>query len=269
VLTDSSRLRAALSSVLAAEPSSALVALDFDGTLAPISPHPDDARPLPGAHQLLRDVRATGAALAIVTGRSIASLLRVSGFADVPGLVVYGMHGVERWENGRLRAPVTPPGIDELRRSLPKIVASVAADPAVWIEDKELSLVVHTRLTADPDRLVELLRAPVAEATAAAGLEMRPGKEVLEICIPGTDKGTALRELIGEETAAVFYAGDDVGDVAALREVTAWSDRSGRPKLTVAIDPAGTGPLAGLTDLTVQDPQEMLLLLRQIIAIKA
>src|SRR5450631_3192573 len=175
---------------------SALVALDFDGTLAPISPHPDDARPLADAHQILRDVRATGAALAVVTGRSVASLLRVSGFDDVPGIVIYGLHGVERWEDGQLRAPSPPAGLLELRLSLPGLPASVADDGAIWIEDKNLALVIHTRLTADPDRLFETLRAPVTEAAAAAGLETRPGKEVLEICIPGTDKGTAIRELI-------------------------------------------------------------------------
>jgi trehalose 6-phosphate phosphatase len=257
VLTDLSPLRAAL--------PAALVALDFDGTLAPISPHPDDARPVAGVGQVLRDVRATGAAVAIVSGRSVASLLRISGLDAVPGIVIYGLHGVERWENGELRTPATPAGIDELRVRLPKIVASAADDAAVWIEDKELSLVVHTRLTADPDRLVEVLRAPVTEAAAAAGLEVRPGKEVLEICIPGTDKGTAIRELIGDETAAVLYAGDDVGDLPAIREVTAWSARSGRPKLAVAISPAGTGPLAALADVTVPDPQRLLSLLRQII----
>jgi trehalose 6-phosphate phosphatase len=261
VLTDLSPLRAVL--------SSALIALDFDGTLAPISPHPDDARPVPGVHQVLRDVRATGAALAVVTGRSVASLLRVSGFDAVPGIVIYGLHGVERWENGRLRAPATPPGIDELRQSLPKIVASVAVDPAIWIEDKELSLVVHTRLTAEPDRWADVLRAPVTEAAVAAGLEVRPGKEVLEICIPGTDKGTATRELIGDETAAVFYAGDDVGDVPAIREVNTWSGRTGRPKLAVAVSPAGMGPLKGLADVTVPDPHSLILLLRQVIGDEA
>jgi trehalose-phosphatase len=70
--------------------SSALVALDFDGTLAPISPHPDDARPLAGVHQVLCDIRATGAALAVISGRSIASLLRISTLAAVPGIVIYG-----------------------------------------------------------------------------------------------------------------------------------------------------------------------------------
>ena len=261
MLTDLSPLRAAL--------PSALVALDFDGTLAPISPHPDDARPVAGVHQVLRAVRATGAAVAIVSGRSVASLLRVSGLEVVPGIVIYGLHGVERWENGCLRAPATPAGIDELRVSLPKIVASTAHDAAVWIEDKELSLVVHTRLTAEPDRLVEVLHAPVAEAAAAAGLEARPGKEVLEICIPGIDKGTAIRELIRDETAAVFYAGDDVGDLPAVREVNAWSGRYGRPKLAVAISPAGMGPLAGLADVTVPDPHSLIVLLRQIIGDEA
>ena len=256
MLTDLRPLRLAL--------SSALVALDFDGTLAPISPHPDDARPLPGVLEVLRDVRATGAALAIVTGRSVATLLRVSGFGAVPGIVIYGLHGVERWENGQLRAPATPAGIGELRLSLPKIVASVADDPAVWIEDKELSLVVHTRLTSEPDRLAAALRDPVTEAAAAAGLEVRPGKEVLEIVIPGIDKGTAIRELIGAGTSAVLYAGDDVGDLPAFREVNGWSARSGRPKLAVAVSPAGPGPLGGLVDVTVPDPDGLIALLRQI-----
>jgi trehalose 6-phosphate phosphatase len=105
VITDLHPLRAAL--------SSALVALDFDGTLAPISPHPDDACPLAGAHQILCDVRATGATLAVVTGRTVASLLRVSGFGTVPGIVIYGTHGAERWHEGELRTPAIPPGLRE------------------------------------------------------------------------------------------------------------------------------------------------------------
>ena len=244
---------------------SALVALDFDGTLAPLAPHPDDARPLAGAHRLLCDIRATGAALAVVTGRSVASLLRVSSFGAVPGIVIYGTHGAERWEDGQLRAPAPPAGLGELRRSLPALVSSVTRDSAIWIEDKALSLVIHARLTAEPDRLLDALRAPVADACAAAGLEVRPGREVLEICLPGTDKGTAMRELIGAGTAAVLYAGDDVGDQPAHREVRAWSARSGRPALSVAIGPSRTGPLAELTDVAVPDPDGLILLLRQII----
>ena len=237
-----------------------LVALDFDGTLAPISPRPGDARPLDGVHQILRAVRATGATLAVVTGRSVASLLRVSGFGAVPGIVVYGIHGAERWQAGALRTAAAPPGLDELRVSLPRLLAGIGPD--LWLEDKSLSLVVHARLTADPDRALEMLRAPVGQAAAAAGLAVRPGKEVLEICIPGIDKGTAIRELVRDDTAAAFYAGDDLGDLPAIREVNAWAERSGRPSLTVGV---GRGPAAGPADVTVPDPQGLLALLRQIL----
>jgi trehalose 6-phosphate phosphatase len=255
LLTDLNPLRAAL--------SRALVALDFDGTLAPIALHPGDARPLPGVHQLLRDVRATGANLAVVTGRSVASLLRVSSFGTVPGIVIYGTHGAERWQAGELRTPAPPPGLHGLRLSLPKLCS--AHDPDIWVEDKGLSLVIHTRLTAEPDRWLEMLHAPVGKLAATAGLGVRPGKEVLEICIPGIDKGTALRELLCDDTAAAFYAGDDLGDLPAIAEVTAWAERSGRPSLTVGVSPGGTGPVAERADVTVPDPQSLVSLLRQII----
>jgi len=204
----------ALRPLQAALPS-VLVALDFDGTLTPISPHPDDTRPLPGTHQILQDLGATGATLAVVTGRTVASLLSASGFSTVPGIIIYGIHGAERWQDGELRAASPPPGLLDLRLKLPDLLPRLAHDPAIWIEDKGLSLVIHTRLTAEPDRMLEILHDPVTEAAEAAGLGVRPGKEVLEICIPGIDKGTAIRELISHDTAAAFYAGDDLGDLPA------------------------------------------------------
>ena len=243
--------------------SSGLVALDFDGTLAPISPRPGDARPLAGTGQLLRDVRATGATLAIVTGRTVGSLLRVSGFGAIPGIVIYGTHGAQRWQAGNLRAAAAPAGLDELRESLPGLLAS--AGPDLWLEDKGLSLVIHARLTAEPERVLEILRAPVGEAAAAAGLGVRPGKEVLEICLPGLDKGTAIRELLGGDPAAALYAGDDLGDLPAIGEVNAWARRTGRPALTVGVSPRGQGPVAERAGVTVPGPQGLMTLLRQIL----
>jgi trehalose 6-phosphate phosphatase len=255
VTVDLAALRAAL--------SSGLVALDFDGTLAPISPLPRDARPLGGVGQLLREVRATGATLAVVTGRTVASLLRVSGFDAIPGIVIYGTHGAQRWQAGHLRAPAPPAGLGELRVSLPGLLASMGPD--LWLEDKGLSLVIHARLTADPDHVLEILRTPVSEAAAAAGLGVRPGKEVLEICIPGLDKGAAIHELLSDDPAAACYAGDDLGDLPAIGAVNAWAERTGRPALTVAVSASGGGPVAGQAGLTVPDPQALLSLLRQIL----
>ncbi len=241
-------------------PPRSLVALDFDGTLAPIMPHPEDARPVPGTDRMLRAVRATGATLAVVSGRSVASLLQVSGFGAIPGIVIYGTHGAERWEAGVLRTAPAPPGLEELRGRLPGLVAGLVREPDLWIEDKNLSLVVHARLTAAPERVLERLREPVESAAAGVGLGVRPGREVLEICVPGIDKGTALRELLDGDPAAVFYAGDDVGDLDAVAEVRAWARRSGRPGYTVAVGPPG-GPLAGVADVTVPDPPGLLALM--------
>jgi trehalose 6-phosphate phosphatase len=252
-----------LTSLRAALPS-ALVALDFDGSLCPLELHPDDARPLPDAVGLLRELRATGATVAVVTGRNVASLLRLSGFADIPGLIVYGTHGAERWEAGELRVPEVPPGLDGLRQDLPALLAGLTQEPDLWIEDKELSLVVHARLTPDPDAVLGKLAAPVREAAAAAGLGVRPGKEVLEVCIPGIDKGTAIRELLVPRTSAALYAGDDLGDLPAFAEVNAWAQRTGRPSLTIGVGPSGEGPIAGTTDVTVPDPQHLIVLLRQL-----
>jgi trehalose 6-phosphate phosphatase len=50
-----------------------------------------------------------------------------------------------------------------------------------------------------------------------------PGRYVLELRPPGTDKGVALRALVAEAGArSVVFLGDDLGDlpaVAALREL--------------------------------------------------
>ena len=69
--------------------------------------------------------------------------------------------------------------------------------------------------------MLGILHDPVTEIAAAPGLGVRPGREVLEICIPGINKGTAIRELISHDTAAALYAGDDLGDLHAIKEVNA------------------------------------------------
>ena len=176
-------------------------------------------------------------------------------------------YGAERWHAGHLRAPAPPAGLDELRVSLPGLLTSIGPD--LWLEDKGLSLVIHARLTADPDRALEILRTPVGEAAAAAGLGVRPGKEVLEICIPGVDKGAAIQELLSGDPAAACYAGDDLGDLPAIGAVNAWAERTGRPALTVAVSASGEGPVAGQAGVTVPDPRALLALLRQILAIPA
>ncbi|MBN9619387.1 MAG: trehalose-phosphatase, partial [Actinobacteria bacterium] len=126
----------------------ALIATDFDGTLAPLVPDPEASRPVPGAVDALVALAGKGARIAVVTGREAAVAVRLGGLDAVPGIVVAGLYGVQTWSAGILHSPESPPVVDALRARLPE--ALDGADPDVWIEDKGLSLVVHARRAADP-----------------------------------------------------------------------------------------------------------------------
>src|SRR4051812_48828300 len=89
-----------LSSLLAA-PGQAVLALDFDGTLAPIVADPELARAHPRAVPTLARLAPYLGGLAIITGRPAQVAVDFGGFAGVPelaGLVVLGGYGLERWD---------------------------------------------------------------------------------------------------------------------------------------------------------------------------
>lgn len=210
---------------LLADPGHAVVALDFDGTLAPIVLNPEDARAHPGAVPAIVRLAPLVGSVAVVTGRPAELAVRYGGFADVPGLehlVVLGHYGAERWDaaSGEVRAPAEHPGVTALRAELPVILDRLGAQPGTAIEDKGRSLAVHTRRTADPKAALDSLDAPLRALAAERGLIAEPGRLVLELRPPGMDKGVALSEHLREVGAGpVVYCGDDLGDLAAFDAV--------------------------------------------------
>ena len=260
---------ARLVSDLRADLPHTLIALDFDGTLAPIVPDPADSRPLSGTVEALGDLAGRGARLAVITGRDAATLLSLSGFASVPGLVVLGLYGAEEWHDGHMSTPDTPTAMLALQQRLPELVDRVATDPKVWIEDKRLSLVVHGRLSTDPEGALDPLREPVRELAADLDLELHPGKGVLELRLPGFDKGAALDRLVARyEPAAVLYVGDDLGDVPALAATRALRVPPPEgPGLRAWAVASGTGDapppdeVRELADLVLPGPHEVVELL--------
>jgi trehalose 6-phosphate phosphatase len=203
---------------LLADPSAALVALDFDGTLAPIVARPDDARPAVGALDVLRQLTDVVGTVAVVSGRPALEVVRVGGLDSVPRLRVLGHYGLQSWQGGTLRTPEPVPGIERARQRLTELLAGAAE--GVRVEDKEHSVAVHTRQTAAPQATLDDLTPALWEIAEEAGLEAVAGKYVLELRPPGVDKGTALRGLIGDVGAeTVIYVGDDLGDLPAFRVV--------------------------------------------------
>ena len=223
------------------------MALDFDGTLAPIVDDPTTSAPVPGVIDTLVRLADGGNRVAIVTGRDALTVLRLGGLERIPGLVVSGLHGAETWRDGHLATRDEPAGIAALRELLPPRLPD-----KVWLEDKRLSLVVHTRLTADPDQALIDLDEWLPALVADHGLEVLPGKMVAEIRQAGFSKATALTELLTANTTAALYAGDDLGDLPAVDAVATWGARHDRPSLTVTV--GDTAAMTAATDLTVAEP---------------
>jgi trehalose-phosphatase len=196
-----------------------LVALDLDGTLAPLRDDPMTSRVAPGGEAVLaRLAAARGVHLALVSGRAMGQLPQL---VDLPvGTLLVGSHGAER-------ARVTATGLDRevvaLSDEQADAIAALGGRAAaiargrdgVWVETKPAAVVVHTRLAA-PD----VAEAATGEALAlarAAGIRALHGKNVVELPVLEADKGAAIVALRAEVgAAATCYAGDDVTDEHAF-----------------------------------------------------
>jgi trehalose 6-phosphate phosphatase len=239
---------------IAADPARALLATDYDGTLAPIVDDPAAALAAPGAAAALARLASRLGTVAIITGRTATDAVSLGGLAGVPGLIVLGHYGAQRWQAGVLSALPVPPGVQAVREALPGLLAEVAAPAGTTVEDKGTSLAVHTRRTADPAAALALLREPLARLADSAGLTLEPGRLVLELRPAGMDKGAALRALAEERGAgSAAFCGDDLGDLtafAAIRQLRA----EGVPGCAVASESAETPRVAAAADLVVGGP---------------
>jgi len=194
-----------------------LVALDFDGTLAPEVDDPEQARALPEARDAVLRLHALpGTRVALVSGRALGSLIHVSRLPD--DVLLVGSHGIEL----RLDDPDAHLALDAAERARVEVLRGVldrVADAIddVWLEAKPAGFALHTRLaTHENSRLAHLVA--LREATSELDdLTIREGKNVLEFAVRSTTKGEAiehLRQYTGAD--AVLYAGDDVTDEDAF-----------------------------------------------------
>jgi trehalose 6-phosphate phosphatase len=258
VRTDAGRAGLA---ALRAAPERALVALDYDGTLAPVVDRPEDAVPAEGAVAALHALGARGVRVALVTGRPADVVVRLGGLEGVPGLVVQGQYGAQRWEAGRLTSPPELPGVAGLRERLPALLAPHGAD----LEDKGLSLVVHVRRAPDPAAALTALQPSLEELAAGAGLEAHPGRLVVELRPPGHDKAGALRALAEPAPSAVLFAGDDVGDLAGFDAVEALRAEGVPGLLVCSASDEGPAELAARADVVVAGPAGVVALLASLL----
>ncbi|MEW2579827.1 trehalose-phosphatase [Streptomyces syringium] len=257
---------------LLARPGRAVVALDFDGTLADIVPDPEQARAHPGAVPALARLAPGLGSIAVVTGRPAGVAVRYGGFAGVPGLehlVVLGHYGAERWDavTGTVHAPAPHPGVAAVQAELPGVLDRSGGWRGTWVETAHIenkggrAIAVHTRRAPDPQAAFDALRGPLEELAERNGLILEPGRMVLELRPPGMDKGVALAEYLQEvDASAVLYAGDDLGDLAAFAAVEKLRSE-GLPGTLVCSGSSEVAELAERADLVVDGPSGVVELL--------
>ena len=205
---------AALTSALAklAKVPTLLVALDFDGVLAPIVQDPATSRPLPGSAAAvhgLADLPDT--TVAMLSGRALRDLRTVSGFAAPIRLV--GSHGGE-FDDGALELTDAQGALkEELDAAVRGIVDG---EPGVRLEGKPAGVVVHVRGAdeAVAERVLDAVRSGPARLP---GVESTEGKAVLEMAVLKVSKGSAIDTLRAQlRVDAVLFVGDDVTDETAF-----------------------------------------------------
>jgi trehalose-phosphatase len=189
-----------------------LVASDYDGVLAPIVTDPARAFALPEAMAAVRGLAALpGTTVALVSGRARRDLAALAG--TPPAVRLVGSHGSELADGIRL-APAQAELRERLAATLPELLQDY---PGTWLESKPTSLVLHTRTAASPE-VGAAARAVVRSGPGSwPGVHLTDGKEIVELAVVATHKGTAVAALREESAAdAVLFLGDDVTDENAF-----------------------------------------------------
>jgi trehalose-phosphatase len=206
-----------------------LVALDFDGTLAPIVEDPDDAQPLPLAAEAIKAlVGLPRTHVAVISGRPLAQLRRLVEPAE--GVALVGSHGAEIDEYDLLAEGDEPEGgaddddlLDDDELQLLAYVRDAVADivqehPGTFLEEKPAAVVLHTR-PADREAAIGATSDALQGPGRWPGVHVLRGKEVVELAVTDVTKGRALRRLrtdLGLDRGGVFFAGDDTTDERAF-----------------------------------------------------
>jgi trehalose 6-phosphate phosphatase len=237
----------------------AAVLVDFDGSLAPIVDDPEGAVALPDARDALAALVGIVARVGVVSGRPVAFLHRTLG---IDGITYVGQYGLERWVDGTV---VTDPRVEPYRASVEAVAAAAGRDlPEVYVERKGgVAVGLHWRGRPDRD---EAVRAWAARAAEAGGLELHPGRMVVELRPPvPVDKGTVV-EALSEGLVAAAFAGDDSGDLAAFDALDAMQ-ADGRLRHSVRIgvrSEEGPPELIARADVAVAGPAGLAALLRDL-----
>jgi trehalose-phosphatase len=191
--------------------------LDYDGTLAPISARPDDARLAPAARTALRRLaRLRKVRIVILSGRRRSDIKKRVGVRAVQYLGIYGW---DRKEEGPGLPENMQALLDSTRRDLARRLEELRG---IEIEDKGHTIAVHHRAAtpATSRRAWEILQEVLQGPTPS--LRILEGDMVWEIVPPQVESKAVAVQAVLQDMRRPFlaiYAGDTIADEEAFAEL--------------------------------------------------
>lgn len=199
-----------------------LYGTDFDGVLAPLVLDPSTSAPIAGSIEALRELAAlAGTTVAVVSGRDLQTLRRLTRIGEDEPIVLIGSHGAQP----SIALPTDQLWDDAAQQRLRIVVAALEkvaeAHPGARVERKAAGAALHTR-GLDDDVAADAAAAAERAAQDITGVHVIAGKSVLEIGVVDTSKGAALRALAEQVRSQVTcYLGDDRTDEHAFEVLPA------------------------------------------------
>ena len=241
----------------AASAGTLLLALDFDGTLAPFTEDPADSRPLPAARDALEELAGLPrTTVAVISGRPLEFLRTVVD--PRRRMVLSGSHGAEvdlsaaHGSVAGTEIDLTEDQLALLDRAVDATYGFVQRYPGSRAELKPAGVAFHTRPIEHADTARRALDGMTEAYAAMPGLRLTPGQQVIECSVLSATKGDGLTAIRGAVHPDVtVFAGDDDTDEDAM----------------AVLGPGDVGIKVGPKDSTaswrVADPEELTRLLTE------
>ncbi|WP_453985516.1 trehalose-phosphatase [Brevibacterium casei] len=265
-----------------AEADVLLVALDFDGVLAPLQDDPAASRIVPASAEAIARLAALpDTQLALVSGRDVTTLRSLA--APPESAMIVGSHGAEidlgpaadtsdsagedATDASDAGADAPAPNaltndedallaaIDDHLGELSRLSERDGFD--LRIEYKPYSRTVHTRGMA-PGLAASLREHVVSVQAEHGGIRVIEGHDITELAVSQATKGTGMRALVtAVDPSAALYLGDDITDEDAFAELAQLS-----PELTGVGIKVGSAPTQA--ELRIADPEAVAVLLTRL-----
>lgn len=194
-----------------------LLALDYDGTLAPFHADPMQAEPLPGIPALLKALNETwNTTIAVLSGRPASEVSVLLGDIGIPLVGCHGFESIDARGNLTIKHP-SQQQLEEMERGADIAIRSGLREK---LEIKTASIALHTRGMPRQEALEieeKIFREWSRIATADLGCRRFNGG--VELYCTGWNKGDALMDLLGHVPVGTLsvYIGDDATDEDAFR----------------------------------------------------